>query len=211
VGVVVTDTAGRAWRDGQVDIAIGAAGVHVADDHAGRTDAHGNPLVVTRPAVADEIASAAELAQGKLAGRPFAVLRGRADLVLPDDEDGPGASALVRPEGADLFGFGAREAVVRALAADPEDQSVFGAPAHPEDLLLALRTALGPALRTAPATQPATTDAAAGPSGDSLTVELPVEATTGLGAVCFAHGWVSVDLAPVAHGRVRAHLRPVGP
>ena len=61
----------------------------------GRTDAHGNPLVVTAPAVADELAGAAELAQGKLAGRPFAVLRGRADLVLPADDDGPGAVALV--------------------------------------------------------------------------------------------------------------------
>ena len=134
VGVVVTDTAGRAWRDGQTDIAIGAAGVLVAEDFAGRVDAHGNPLVVTRPAVADEIAGAAELAQGKLGGRPFAVLRGRADLVLPRGDHGPGAAALVRPEGADLFGFGAREAVVRALAGDPRDRAVFGTPADVEDV-----------------------------------------------------------------------------
>ncbi|MFC0224339.1 coenzyme F420-0:L-glutamate ligase, partial [Nocardioides zeicaulis] len=49
VAVVVTDTSGRAWREGQTDLAIGAAGLVVAEDHAGRTDAHGNPLVVTLP------------------------------------------------------------------------------------------------------------------------------------------------------------------
>ena len=67
------------------------------EDYAGRVDAHGNELAVTAPAVADELAGAAELAQGKLGGRPFAVVRGRADLVLPPGDDGPGAAALVRP------------------------------------------------------------------------------------------------------------------
>ena len=128
VGVVVTDTAGRAWRQGQTDIAIGAAGLRVAEDYAGRVDAHGNELAVTAPAVADEIAGLAELAQGKLGGRPFAVVRGRADLVLPPGEDGPGAVALVRPEGADLFGYGAREAVVRAAAGRPAEAAPFGSP-----------------------------------------------------------------------------------
>ena len=138
VGVVVTDTAGRAWRVGQTDIAIGAAGLLVADDHAGRSDAHGNSLAVTMPAVADEIASAAELAQGKLTARPVAVVRGRADLVLPADEDGPGAASLVRPEGGDLFGYGAREAVVRALAGREEDRAPFGAAVPHDDLARAL-------------------------------------------------------------------------
>ena len=113
IGVVVTDTAGRAWRTGQTDIAIGAAGLLVLDDHSGRTDAHGNELAVTAPALADELAGAAELAQGKLTARPFALVRGRGDLVLPAGDDGPGAAALVRVEGEDLFGYGAREAVVR--------------------------------------------------------------------------------------------------
>jgi coenzyme F420-0:L-glutamate ligase / coenzyme F420-1:gamma-L-glutamate ligase len=142
VGVLVTDTAGRAWREGQTDIAIGAAGLRVLVDFAGSVDAHGNELAVTAPAVADELASAAELAQGKLAARPFAVVRGRADLVLPPGEHGTGAAALVRPEGADLFGYGAREAVVRALRADPDDQVAFGAPADAEELAAAVRTAL---------------------------------------------------------------------
>jgi coenzyme F420-0:L-glutamate ligase/coenzyme F420-1:gamma-L-glutamate ligase len=134
VGVVVTDTAGRAWREGQTDIAVGAAGVRVVEDYAGQADSHGNPLVVTAPAVADEIAGAAELAQRKLGRRPFAVVRGRADLVLPAGDDGPGAAALVRPDGADMFGLGSREAVLRALEADPADARVFGRPASANEV-----------------------------------------------------------------------------
>lgn len=127
VAVIITDTAGRAWREGQTDIAIGAAGLRVLIDHAGEVDGHGNPLAVTAPAVADEIAGMAELAQGKLTARPFAVVHGRHDLVLPPDQDGPGAVALVRPEGSDLFGYGSREAVIRAVRGAQEDQQAFGA------------------------------------------------------------------------------------
>ena len=96
--------------------------------YAGRVDAHGNELAVTAPAVADELAGLAELAQGKLGGRPFAVVRGRADLVLPAGDDGPGAAALVRPEGADLFGYGAREAVLRAARGEPGDAAAVRRP-----------------------------------------------------------------------------------
>lgn len=138
VGVVVTDTSGRAWRQGQTDIAIGAAGVRVAEDHHGVTDAHGNDLVVTLPAVADEIAGAADLVQGKLGGRPVAVVRGRGDLVLPLGDDGPGAGSLVRADGDDLFGYGAREAVIRALTGDPGDRIAFGIPSPPAELANAL-------------------------------------------------------------------------
>jgi len=138
VGVIVTDTAGRAWRVGQTDIAVGAAGVLVSIDHEGLVDGYGNPLAVTLPVLADELAGAAELAQGKLTGRPFAVVRGRADLVLPVADDGPGAASLVRPEGGDLFGYGAREAVVRAVLGDPDDQPPFGSRASREELDAAL-------------------------------------------------------------------------
>jgi coenzyme F420-0:L-glutamate ligase/coenzyme F420-1:gamma-L-glutamate ligase len=138
VGVIVTDTAGRAWRVGQTDIAIGAAGIRVALDHEGTVDPYGNPLSVTLPAVADELAGTAELAQGKLSGRPFAVIRGRADLVLAPDDDGDGAAALIRPEGGDLFGYGAREAVVRALAGAPHDLLPFGSRAPLDELEAAL-------------------------------------------------------------------------
>jgi coenzyme F420-0:L-glutamate ligase / coenzyme F420-1:gamma-L-glutamate ligase len=134
VGVIVTDTAGRAWREGQTDIAIGAAGVRVVDDHTGRLDPYGNQLLVTAPAVADELAGAAELASGKLAGRPFAVIRGRADLVLSSGDDGPGAAALLRPAGDDLFGLGAREAVLAALSSDAARTRAFGAPVEAGEL-----------------------------------------------------------------------------
>ena len=143
VGVVVTDTAGRAWRTGQTDIAIGAAGIVTLDDHSGRTDGYGNELMVTAPALADELAGAAELAQGKLAGRPFALVRGRADLVLPPGDDGPGAAVLVRVEGEDLFGYGAREAVVRALGGEPADRTPFGAPADAAEMTAAVARVLG--------------------------------------------------------------------
>ncbi|WP_340537508.1 coenzyme F420-0:L-glutamate ligase [Nocardioides sp. GXZ039] len=143
IGVILTDTAGRAWREGQTDIAIGAAGVLVAEDFGGRVDGYGNELAVTAPAVADEIAGLAELAQGKLGGRPFAIVRGRGDLVLAPGVDGPGAAALVRGDGADLFGFGAREAVVRAVRGAAADRAPFGRPAEPEEVAEALTAALG--------------------------------------------------------------------
>jgi coenzyme F420-0:L-glutamate ligase / coenzyme F420-1:gamma-L-glutamate ligase len=143
VAVLVTDTAGRAWREGQTDLAIGAAGLRVLEDHAGRVDPYGNTLEVTAPAVADEIASAAELVAGKLLRRPFAVLRGRPDLVLPPEDHGPGAGALVRPEDTDLFGLGSREAVLSALAARPGDRSVFGASVDAESLRAVLQPLTG--------------------------------------------------------------------
>jgi coenzyme F420-0:L-glutamate ligase / coenzyme F420-1:gamma-L-glutamate ligase len=143
VGVLVTDTAGRAWREGQTDIAIGAAGVLVVDDHAGRTDPYGNELLVTAPAVADELAGAAELAAGKLRGRPFTLVRGRADLVLPPGDDGPGASGLLRAAGSDLFGLGSREAVLAALSGDLGHRPAFGAPADAAELSGLLSGLLG--------------------------------------------------------------------
>jgi coenzyme F420-0:L-glutamate ligase / coenzyme F420-1:gamma-L-glutamate ligase len=182
VGVVVTDTAGRAWREGQTDIAIGAAGLVVAEDFAGREDPYGNPLAVTLPAVADEIAGAAELAQGKLAGRPVAVVRGRADLVLEAGDHGTGAARLVRAEGADLFGYGAREAVVRALCGHDADRRPFGAPAP----LHELSSALARVVRDHPATEGSPAD------GDDTDVRLrlpPGAEEVAVAAVCFAHGW----------------------
>ncbi len=136
VAVVVTDTAGRAWRHGQTDIAIGAAGLEVLHDYAGVTDPHGNELAVTAPAVADELAAAGDLVKRKLDGRPAAVVRGLAPLVLPRGSHGPGARALVREESQDMFGLGAREAVLAAL--DGEDVRGFGAPAAVDDLVARL-------------------------------------------------------------------------
>lgn len=115
VGVIVTDTLGRAWREGQTDAAIGAAGVHVFEDLRGGTDAEGRPLVVTMPCAADEIASAADLVKGKAARLPVAVVRGRGDLV--GDLDLPGARSIVRPLERDMFRLGTDEAYADGFAA----------------------------------------------------------------------------------------------
>ncbi|MCH9667391.1 MAG: coenzyme F420-0:L-glutamate ligase [Actinomycetia bacterium] len=127
VGVVVTDTMGRAWRTGQTDVAIGAAGLTVLHAYAGEHDEHGNELVVTEIAIADEIAAAADLVKGKLTAVPVAVVRG---LTLSDD--GSTARTLVRAGQEDLFWLGADEAIalgrsqaqlmrrsVRSFSADP--------------------------------------------------------------------------------------------
>ena len=114
VAVIISDTAGRAWRIGQTDIAIGCAGIVPFESLAGRTDPYGNDLAVTTPAVADEIAGGAELASGKFGGRPVVIVRGVNPSWLTID-DGPGAAALVREEDGDLFGLGSREAVIASL------------------------------------------------------------------------------------------------
>jgi coenzyme F420-0:L-glutamate ligase / coenzyme F420-1:gamma-L-glutamate ligase len=108
LAVVITDTAGRAWRDGVVDIAIGAAGLRVTDDLRGTADADGRPLTATVVAVADEVATASELVRGKAAGRPVAVVRGLRRYVT--DDDGPGAQALQRAAVDDLFRLGTDDA-----------------------------------------------------------------------------------------------------
>ncbi|TFV84985.1 coenzyme F420-0:L-glutamate ligase [Microbacterium sp. dk485] len=114
VGVLISDTLGRAWREGQTDAAIGAGGVQVFEDLRGGVDAEGRPLVVTMPCVADELASAADLVKGKAARLPVAVVRGRADLVGALDL--PGARAIVRPAERDMFRLGADEAYAAGLA-----------------------------------------------------------------------------------------------
>jgi len=174
VAVVVTDTAGRPWREGQTDIAVGAAGLRVLEDFAGRRDDYGNDLVVTAPAVADELAGAAELAQGKLGGRPFAVVRGRPDLVLPADDDGPGAVRLVRPEATDMFGYGAREAVLHALRGDAEAHGPFGHPASTAEMAEALTALTG--------AEPGSDDA-------GLTVPGGHVSSDAVRALGCAHGW----------------------
>lgn len=102
VGVVITDSFGRAWRHGQVDVAIGVAGVAPLEDWRGRTDSVGRELRATWIAIADELAAAADLARGKDSRQPAVVVRGLAGRHTLDD-DGPGAAALLRPAAEDLF------------------------------------------------------------------------------------------------------------
>ena len=101
LAVVITDSFGRAWRHGQTDIAIGCAGLRPLEDWRGRPDARGRELRATWIAVADEAASAADLARAKDSRQPAVVVRGLAAHVT--DEDGPGARALVRAPEEDLF------------------------------------------------------------------------------------------------------------
>lgn len=98
VGVVISDTFGRAWRLGQTDVAIGVAGFDPFVDLRGTTDAHGKTLSATRICIADELAGAGEMAMGKARGIPAAIVRG-APVVF-----GSGAAAeIVRAPADDLF------------------------------------------------------------------------------------------------------------
>ena len=134
VGVVITDTFGRPWREGLTDAAIGVAGVRVLDDHRGLTDTGGHTLEMTVTAVADEIAATADLVKGKLSAVPVAVIRGLGLHVTI--ADGPGAAALVRSPETDMFRLGTSEAraqgaadaisarrTVREFTAEPVDRA----------------------------------------------------------------------------------------
>lgn len=107
LGVLITDTFGRPWRQGLTDLAIGASGVQLLDDFRGRRDSYGNELEMTVTAVADEIASAAELVKSKASGIPVAVVRGLSDFV--SDNSTP-VTTIVRNLEEDLFSLGTAEA-----------------------------------------------------------------------------------------------------
>ncbi len=111
LGVIISDTAGRPWRIGQTDHAIGVSGVMALADYAGARDAYGNELQVTVMALADELAAAADLVKGKLRGRPVAVIRGLGQLVGQAES---AARELLRDPVNDMFGFGSQEAVLAA-------------------------------------------------------------------------------------------------
>jgi coenzyme F420-0:L-glutamate ligase/coenzyme F420-1:gamma-L-glutamate ligase len=98
VAAIVSDTFGRAWREGVVDVALGVAGLRPLIDYRGSADAFGRPLQSTITALADELASAAEIVMRKSAGTPVAVVRGAAEWL----GDGAGRM-LVRDASRDLF------------------------------------------------------------------------------------------------------------
>ncbi|HXH06686.1 MAG TPA: coenzyme F420-0:L-glutamate ligase [Vicinamibacterales bacterium] len=100
VGVVVSDTFGRPWREGQVNVALGVAGFDALHDYRGSADTFGRPLRSTAIAVADELASAAELVMGKTRGIPAAVVLGAR---LPPATAEASARVLVRSRDRDLF------------------------------------------------------------------------------------------------------------
>jgi coenzyme F420-0:L-glutamate ligase/coenzyme F420-1:gamma-L-glutamate ligase len=100
VAVIVSDTFGRAWRRGVVDVAIGCDGVAAIVDLRGTFDANGRELVATEMCIADEIASAAELVMGKDRGLPVAIVRGIDPTWARRSSV---ADEIIRPPGEDLF------------------------------------------------------------------------------------------------------------
>jgi coenzyme F420-0:L-glutamate ligase / coenzyme F420-1:gamma-L-glutamate ligase len=101
VGVLISDSFGRAWRHGQVDVAIGLAGMQPLEDWRGRSDARGMELRATWLAVADAAAALGELVRAKDSREPVVVIDGLRRYVT--DDDGPGAASLLRPVEEDLF------------------------------------------------------------------------------------------------------------
>ena len=138
LAVVLSDTAGRPWRDGLTDLALGCAGLTVLEDLRGATDHDGRPLAVTMRALADEVAAAADLVKGKADGIPAALVRG-----LPAAWFSPhaaGARALVRVGPGDWFALGHVEALRAGLGVAPgsaESDEVGIASVQPDEALSA--------------------------------------------------------------------------
>ncbi|MEV6299521.1 coenzyme F420-0:L-glutamate ligase [Actinoplanes sp. NPDC051861] len=132
VAVIISDTMGRAWRNGLTDVALGAAGIEALRDHRGEIDPYGNELSLTQMAVVDELSAAAELVKGKRDQVPVAVVRG-----YPRTGPGEGARVLIRDAESDMFSLGTAEARalgLRDAAALPLNQPPrvdFGPAPHP--------------------------------------------------------------------------------
>lgn len=98
LAVIITDTFGRPWRNGQTDVAIGSSGIEPLQSYKGKVDAYGYTLRVTEPAIVDEVASAAELVMGKLSSVPAAIVRG-----LNYRKSEIGTKSMIMPAEKDLF------------------------------------------------------------------------------------------------------------
>jgi coenzyme F420-0:L-glutamate ligase/coenzyme F420-1:gamma-L-glutamate ligase len=176
-GVILSDTAGRPWRNGQTDFALGASGIQVIEDLRGTQDADGRVLSVAERCLADEIASAADLVKGKTSRVPAAHVRGLGRYV-GDDESPSNARDLVRTGAQDWFRYGRVEAVRAALGVEPGSATAaeVGIPfLTPEDPA----TRAGRALRVALLTCP---EAAAEVKGKTISIVAADEFTLGVAA-----------------------------
>lgn len=212
VGLVLSDTAGRPWRVGQVDFALGAAGLRVLDDLRGSPDADGRELSVTARAVADELAAAADLVKDKASGIPAVLVRGHG-LVLGAGSAGrssDGAARLVRTGPGDWFDYGRVEAVRAALGIEPGSAAAaeVGLPAAAaEPLVPRVARAIAVALR---GTTEVGVDADPTPGREVLEVSAPDPYALGLAvarlqAALWSEG---IDVAsPVVRDTARVRLR----
>lgn len=183
-GVILSDTAGRPWRNGQTDFALGACGVQVIDDLRGSTDADGRVLSVTERCIADEVAAAADLVKGKATGVPAAHIRGLGQYVRDSgaidrtDSGTAGARSLVRTGPQDWFGYGMVEAVRAALGVEPGSATAaeVGIPfIIREDAATRAMRALRVALLTCP-------DAVCTVDGDTVSLAAPDDFALGVAA-----------------------------
>lgn len=167
IGVVLTDTAGRPWRAGLVDLALGLHGIRALDDLRGQQDTEGRDLAVTVRCLADEIASAADLVKGKIDRVPVAIVRGLANLVVPE---GHSAKSLVRNGPDDWFALGRAEAVREALGivpGSPESENIGIESVYPETVHGRLQRAVRAALPGCPGV-----GASSGAPADEMDVDL---------------------------------------
>jgi coenzyme F420-0:L-glutamate ligase / coenzyme F420-1:gamma-L-glutamate ligase len=102
LGVIISDTFGRPWREGLVNVALGVAGIPPLLDYRGQRDSSGRSLSATVIAIADELASAAELAMGKISRTPVAIVRGVRAGIGSETPRGSGRD-LIRAPGIDIF------------------------------------------------------------------------------------------------------------
>ncbi|MCO8272992.1 coenzyme F420-0:L-glutamate ligase [Actinoplanes sp. TRM 88003] len=170
VGVIISDTMGRAWRNGLTDVALGAAGIDPIRDHRGETDPYGNELEITQMAVIDELAAAGELVKGKVDQTPIAVVRGYPRSALRDSGN---ASALLRDAASDMFSLGTAEARADGLrqAAQLPDGPGAALPGIPVDPAALDRAAASVADHLSRSTQVAPADAIPG-SGATAALHL---------------------------------------
>jgi coenzyme F420-0:L-glutamate ligase/coenzyme F420-1:gamma-L-glutamate ligase len=177
IGIILSDTAGRPWREGQTDFALGSCGLEVVEDLRGSVDASGRALLVTERCIADEIASAADLVKGKTAGVPVAHVRGLGQHVHHGDT-ASGARDIVRTGPRDWFSYGTFEAIRAALGVEPGSPSAIeiGIPSiTPEDVATRANRAIRTALLSCH-------DTSGHLEGDAIRVEAPDDFELGVAA-----------------------------